>query len=233
MAESDVLYHELIEAIQAGGCPLCRLGRRAADSYLHAVIYEGVTDPALRQQLRDARGPCFLHAWRQARQRGAVLGTAILYRDFVNTLTKALEASAEAPRRLFGKPAEADAGLAATAECPACTLEVDAAHRTAKTLLKHLGKAELEQAYIDAGGLCMPHLRLALSLAGSGAAKTLSGWQATAWRRLRGELDELIRKHDYRFRHEAVTDAEAVAWERGVAALVGEEITPDASNATF
>jgi hypothetical protein len=35
-------------------------------------------------------------------------------------------------------------------------------------------------------------------------------------------LDELIRKHDYRFRSEPVTDEEADSWERAVAAVVGE-----------
>ena len=98
MADKDVLYHEVLEAFQAGGCALCRLGRRAADSYLHALIYEGVTDPGLRQQLRDARGPCHRHAWRMANRRGSVLGTAIMYRDFVNTLTKVLEAGEDVRR---------------------------------------------------------------------------------------------------------------------------------------
>lgn len=38
----------------------------------------------------------------------------------------------------------------------------------------------------------------------------------------RDDLDELIRKHDYRFRSEVVTGAEADSWERAVAAVVGE-----------
>ena len=190
MADKDVLYHEVLEAFQAGGCALCRLGRRAADSYLHALIYEGVTDPGLRQQLRDARGPCHRHAWRMANRRGSVLGTAIMYRDFVNTLTKVLEAGEDAPRRsLFGGRGQSDldAGLAPTAPCPACTLETDATHRTAKILLKHLDDAEMARTYVTAGGLCMPHFRLTLSHAGGGAARTLAQWQATAWRDLRDD----------------------------------------------
>ena len=69
MSEHDVLYHEVLEALQAGGCPLCRLARRAGDSYLHALIYEGITDPGLRDELRDTLGPCFRHGWRMANQR--------------------------------------------------------------------------------------------------------------------------------------------------------------------
>jgi hypothetical protein len=38
-------------------------------------------------------------------------------------------------------------------------------------------------------------------------------------------LDELIRKHDYRFRTEIVTEEEADSWERAVAMIVGDEET--------
>lgn len=219
----DVLYHELLEALQAEGCPVCRLARRASDSYLRALIYEGVTDVKLREALRDARGLCEGHARRMTGQRGAVLGTAIIYRDVINTLVKALEANAESPSRLFrrGLP-ELSRVLAPSAECPACLLEQDAEHRSAKILLSHMDDQAIADAYRKAGGLCLPHFQIAIGHAGQAAIKELAGWQTEAWRRLRGELDELIRKHDYRFQSEPVTEAESVAWERAVAALVGE-----------
>lgn len=225
MPEHDVLYHEILEALQAGGCAICRLARRASDSYLHAVIYEGVTDVKLREALRDARGLCHRHAWRLAGTRGAVLGTAIVYRDVINTLTKALETQPAATARFHlpgrGQPALAQA-LAPTAPCPACTLEDDAQQRTAKILLKHLDDHTIGEAYRAGGGLCLPHFQITLAHAGPDAAKTLADWQAQAWRRLRDELDELIRKHDHRFGREPITEAEAVAWRRAVAAAAGE-----------
>jgi len=224
MAERDVLYHELLEAMQAGGCPLCRLARKSSDSYLNALIYEGVVDVKTRETLRDARGPCYRHAWRIARRRGSVLGTSIVYRDVVNTLTKALEGQAEASARRFGRgQPELARQLAASEDCPACTLEAESVRRYSKTLLKYLGDSEIEQAYITAGGLCLPHFQAVLSHASPGQAKTLAAWQAAAWRRLRDELDELIRKHDYRFRGETISEAEADSWERAVAMLVGDE----------
>lgn len=226
MPEHDVLYHELLEALQAGGCVVCRLARRASDSYLHALIYEGVTDVKLREALRDARGPCYRHAWRLGNRRGAVLGAAIVYRDVVNTLARALDAQAAAPARFRlpgrGQPGLAGA-LAATAQCPACILEADSEQRTARILLKHLDDPAIAGAYDAAGGLCLPHFQVVLSHAGPGPARTLAAWQAQAWGRLRDELDELIRKHDHRFRHEPMTDAERVSWQRGIAAAVGEE----------
>lgn len=223
MAEKDVLYHELIEAFQAEGCAVCRLARGASNSYIHALIYEGVTDVKLREALRDARGLCYKHGWRLARERGAVLGTAIIYRDVINTLVKALEAHSNPPARLFGRgQPDLARALAPSATCPACILERDAEEREVKVLLSHVNDQALGEAFKNAGGICLPHFQLALGQAGASAVRLLAGWQAEAWSRLRGELDELIRKHDYRFRSELVTDAEADAWERAVAAVVGE-----------
>lgn len=223
MADKDVLYHELLDALQGEGCAVCRLGRRASDSYIRALIYEGVTDVKLREALRNARGLCRQHAWRMAGRRGSVLGTAIIYRDVINTLVKALEAQGQSAPRLFGRgQGELSRSLAPTETCPACILERDAERRALKTLLNHLSDATVAQAYQQAGGLCLPHFQLALSEGSQSAGATLAGWQAQAWSQLRADLDELIRKHDYRFRAEPVTDEEADAWTRAVAAAVGE-----------
>jgi hypothetical protein len=224
MADQDVFYHELVEAMEAGGCPMCRLARKASDSYLNALIYEGVIDVGVRDKLRNARGLCYRHAWRIARRRGSVLGVSIIYSDVVNTLVKALEAQADAPTRLFsrGHP-DLARGLAAEEECPACVLEHDANRRHAKTLLRHLDSEEIATGYVATGGLCLPHFQLVLSHASAGQTKTLAAWQAEAWRKLRGELDELIRKHDYRFREEVVGEDEADSWERAVSAIIGDE----------
>jgi hypothetical protein len=75
----------------------------------------------------------------------------------------------------------------------------------------------------------MPHFRLTLSHAGGGASRTLAQWQATAWRDLRDDLDELIRKHDHRFLHEQVTEDEADCWRRAVAAVAGAAEVRDES----
>ena len=224
----DVLYIELLEALQAEGCAICRLARRASESYLRALIYEGVTDVKLREALRDARGLCVRHGWRMAGHRGAVLGTAIIYRDVINTLVKALEANADPRARLFrrGQP-ELSRALAPSAACPACLLEQDAEHRAAKILLNHIDDQAIADAYRKAGGLCLPHLQITIAHASQSAVKELVAWQAEVWSQLRGELDELIRKHDYRFQSEPVTEAESIAWERAVAAIAGEP-EPDA-----
>jgi hypothetical protein len=220
MAEKDTLYFELLEALGAGGCAICRLAHKASDSYLNALLYEGVIDVPIREELRNSRGPCHRHAWQMASKRGSVLGTAVIYRDVVNALAKALQE--EPARRWRGNRDGMARRLAPTTGCPACSLEQDAERRSAKTLLKHLGSADLAAAYAGAGGLCLPHFQIVLAHAGEGASRTLAQWQESALCRLRDELDELIRKHDYRFQGEQISEEEAISWKRAVAAAVGE-----------
>ena len=110
------------------------------------------------------------------------------------------------------------------APCPACQLENNATSRAIKTLLKHINDPAIAQSYVAAGGLCLPHFTETLSHAGGGNSAKLREWQAAVYRELRDELDELIRKHDHRFRGETITEREAVAWTRAVAAVVGEAV---------
>jgi hypothetical protein len=222
MPERSALYFELQDVLHAGGCPVCNLGRRASDSYLHSLIYEGVTDPDLRQKLRDARGLCHRHAWRLAHERGSTLGVSIIYHDVVNTLARILEEEEAGGTRRKSNRQALLGRLGPIAECPACQLERDAIPRAAKTLLKHLDEPELEGAFQAAGGLCLPHTKVVLAQANDDQARTVQRWQLEIYRKLREQLGEFIRKNDHRFQGEAI-GAEADAGERAVLSLVGIE----------
>ncbi len=216
MAEPDTLYYELLDALQAGGCPLCRLGQRAARRYIDTLNYEGVNDPGLRRSLRDAHGLCHRHAWEWTKLRGGPLGVAIVYRNLVKDLDGALEEPVEGRGR---RPTAAQ--LAPIGRCPACRAGDEAVQRYGRTLLAWLEQEEFAAAYAHARGLCLPHLREILGLAGAAQARTVLAWQRAIYRELIAQLDEFIRKHDHRFRDEPF-GAEKDAWLRAVAALVGE-----------
>jgi hypothetical protein len=230
-SERSALYFELRDALTAGGCPICRLGQQAADSYLNALIHEGVTDPDLREKLRDARGLCHHHAWRLANRRGSTLGAAIIYHDVTNTLIKLLEAQDDAPASgglhwpgaHRGDMTALARRLGASAPCPACQLEDSARPRAVKTLLKYLDDPDIAAGYLSAGGLCLPHLQLALTQANDAQAHAIIAAQLTIYRALRAEMAELIRKHDHRFRGEPVSDEESDAWLRAIARIAGNE----------
>jgi hypothetical protein len=227
MAERGALYFELKDALDAGGCPLCRLRDQTSDSYLHALIYEGVTDPPLREELRNARGLCHRHAWRQANRHGSVLGLAIIYQDVTNTLAKILEG--ELPNRRLNRQGLVRR-LGPSAECPACRLERIALPRTIKTLLSYLDDADIQAGYRAGGGLCLPHLQATLNQANDAQARTLAEWQLAAYSELRDQLNELIRKHDHRFKGEPI-GVEGDSWRRAVARMAGEADQPGESDA--
>jgi len=220
MADQDTLYFELRDALAAGGCPLCCLGQRAGARYIDTLNYEGVNDPGLRRALRNAHGLCHRHAWQWTHLRGSLLGVAIVYQNLVKDLIEALESPESVAARGRGNRRQTATRLAASARCPACRTEDEAIERYGLTLLAHLDEPERADAYAQAGGLCLPHLRTVLTQADDAQARTVQAWQLAIYRGLYGELAEFIRKHDHRFSQEPF-GAEKDSWTRAVAALAG------------
>jgi hypothetical protein len=224
MPDKHTPYFELRDALLAGGCPMCRLGERSATHYIESVLYEGMTDPPIRQRLRTAQGLCRQHAWQMTRMRASVLGTAIIYRDVLNDLIVALEAQPEAPGGFSWGRRVAKVLPEPQMPCPACTIADEEAARVGDVLRSHLSDSEIAAVYARAGGLCLPHLRLLLARSTAQQAVTLRTWHLAVCRELRGQLDELIRKHDYRFQGESI-GSEADASRRAIACIVGERET--------
>ncbi len=219
MSEQDTVYFELRDALLEGGCPLCRLGSRAATRYIDTLNYEGVNDPGLRRVLRNAHGLCHDHAWEWTHLRGAPLGVAIVYQNLVKDLIAALEQPETGSAR--GRRQTAAAWLTSATRCPACHAQDEAVKRYGQTLLAYLEEPEVTAGYAHAGGLCLPHLGTVLAQASETQAHTLRTWQLAIYRNLHAELAEFIRKHDHRFGHEPF-GAEKDAWLRTVAVLAGE-----------
>ena len=221
MADQDTLYFELRDALQADGCSLCRLGRRAATRYIDTLNYEGVNDPGLRSALRNAHGLCHRHAWQWTQMRGSPLGVAIVYQNLVKDLIVDLESPESVAARGRSNRRQTATRLAATGGCPACRAEDEAVERYGSTLLIHLDRPELADAYAQAGGLCLPHLCTVLAQADDAQGRIVQAWQLAIYRGLHGQLAEFIRKHDHRFSQEPF-GAEKDSWTRAVAALAGE-----------
>ncbi len=227
-------YFEVRDAFGRGGCPLCSLAAAAADRYLERLVADSVTDPDTRIDFAAAHGLCNPHAW-QLVGGGSASSIAILYRSLLNDAMRALEAGEAARGETSGLgwlwrglTTQAAASISArelspSRTCPACRARDERAAMMGGVLLDHLANTDLADAYRASDGLCLPHLRLALGRTPNADARTrLVALQLDVWRRLDGELAELIRKFDYRFAREPV-GAEADAWLRAVAALAGRE----------
>lgn len=221
---SKTLQAELLDTLEQGGCPLCRLTARAEQSFLDSLTYERILDLGTRAELKRSRGMCLKHArsWREV--HGSALGIAIVYETTIKDLLRDTETEVESPLKFWEQtptPEELAEELEPSVPCPACKVGDETASRFANVLLQDLQKEEIRTLLEQAGGLCLPHLRLTLSIRGAVESKRLLlAVERRAWSALQLELKEFIRKNDYRFRTEP-KGSERDSWLRAMDALVG------------
>lgn len=229
-------YHDIRQALDQPGCPLCRLLTDRADRFLDTVLWELVNDTEVRAELNQARGYCQPHAWLLVR-KGSALGIAILMRDVVNTLLQVAGATvvggkSESVLESFRRSLDRNRISTVSAllvedfspqrPCPACEQVAATEKDCIDTLLKHLdGPGALLDPYRASDGLCLPHFRRVLASASSGGmAKSLVSAQQEIWQRLHDDLGEFIRKNDVRFRDESF-GAERDSWRRALESVSG------------
>jgi hypothetical protein len=188
---------------------------------MQSIAYEQVNDIAVRKELRRAHGFCNQHAFVWLRESRSVLGTALIFRDVL--LSSLRDLTPPEPRggllRTFLRPKRRRHHVA----CPACRAQLESEARYLDALLAVV-TADADALEMSTG-LCRRHALAVLRSAGAGAdalvEKTRHAVEA-----LVTELDEVIRKEDYRFRDEPRTDGErsapsrAIAWAAGAEGLV-------------
>ncbi len=229
-------YFDIKEALTKSGCPVCQLELRAADSAIDTLLWESVNDVPTRHQLNAARGFCRIHADKMVRN-GAALGVSIMMRSVINTVAEILSAGTFlgspglAMRRKLsvfnhnGNPAtaEVEKTLSPQSECPICIAQHAAGIRYLQTLVAlFTGENSLAEDYRHSDGLCLPHFRQALDFVSDAETfNALADAQLHIWQQLTDQLDEFIRKNDYRFQHEEM-GRESDAWQRALIAISGK-----------
>jgi hypothetical protein len=239
MAETPTpsMVYDVIEACADPGCPLCRVALRWGGRFMAAILYEEVTDPHTRGRLKDSFGFCRDHAWQAADVGGTLLGISIIYRGLLGQIDKALVQATPGPQRSWwqklggrggvgpgaGSGPAAPPGLSPAAPCPACVYLAEMEDTALVALTDALpGNQRLRDGLsrLD-GGLCLPHLRRALSLAqGEAAFAFLQESTHLRLSALQAEMDEFIRKYDHRFRREE-WGGEADSWQRAIRWIAG------------
>ena len=221
-------YHALVEVLDGEGCPFCALVTGALERYFATVLYEQVNDIDLRANLRASQGFCAAHG-EMLRQARSALGSAIIHRDVLNTLARSLETTSPpvstASNWLRGlvetgrRPQ--DQVLAGAELCPACLRVRERELNYVDTLLLNWDDELLQAKFRDSPGLCLPHLRLTLSRTRDASRfDAIKAAHLAIWRDLIGELDEFIRKQDYRFADEEI-GAEGTSWSRAIDLVSG------------
>lgn len=222
-APRDATAFEVREALREPGCAVCQLSLRSVARLLQSIAYEQVNDIDLRTALRRAGGFCNLHAHQWLREAHSVLGTALIYRDVLGATLRELDGSAPNAARggrlrgLLARP-RSQAGA-----CPACRAQAEAEERYMDALLALIAAdASVREVFAASDGVCRRHTLAALR-SGREGAQVVADRVREAIEALLVDLDEVIRKEDYRFRHEARSEAERTAPARAITWAAGAD----------
>ena len=132
----DATAFEVREALREPGCAVCRLSQRSVARLLRSVAYEQVNDLSLRSNLRKRGGFCNAHAHQWLREARSVLGTALIYKDVLQTALRELESETIGQRGTGGGLLRGFLGTPAApgAACPARPVTVNSrlSHATSR-----------------------------------------------------------------------------------------------------
>lgn len=211
-------YQRLSEACASDGCILCRLTADITRRYLETWKDEMFTDVDVRATLCSSKGFCNTHTW-QLVKMGASLPLAQAYRDIIRDEIAQLE-NDKHKQRLFRSKSDTT-----PTPCPACQQRDQALARYISSLRQSLADPSFYTLFLSSHGLCLDHFHLACTQKPLASSQTwlplLQHAQLTIMQRLDEQLTELIRKHDYRFKHEK-RGHEMTSWQTA-AALVASE----------
>ncbi len=201
---------QFLEILQKDRCPLCVMVQQYGFDHLKSLLEESVTDPHTRDRLHASNGFCNRHAWQGVHQRQA-LGLGLIYSGL---LERGMKALLHPPR--FWKRTRPQI-------CPICQSEASCERVYARQFLAGWSQSEsLRQTFKEKGVLCVPHLRILLSLKASPAVREdLKQQGLAALQRVGKDLNEFLAKQDYH-RIKEKSGAEGDAWVRAVRLTCGE-----------
>jgi hypothetical protein len=235
--------NNLVEAMKKNGCPVCRIGRQGAQRALESFLWENVNEPDVRQGILDSYGFCPQHTRVMVAQElfssSLPLGTNIIYehlgRVVANELKGLKPGSAlgaanqvgSGLRKLLGS-SKASGPLHPRGECPACTSENNAESNSLHVLCEELQRehkqGDVRDVYFSSDGLCLAHIRDASERHGARFPKAVGLLIDDAVKRLGSQskdMKEYIRKNNWAYRDEKLTEEEDTAWRKTLTFFTG------------
>jgi hypothetical protein len=233
---------KLEEAMTKPGCMICRMGQDAAVHSVKSMLYESTTDFQHRKLINDAYGFCPPHARMlvalELSNSGPLLGVNLIYEVLAKNLAHDLEQVKKTARnrisiaallKMAGKREGQETKprvLLAKEMCPACSAVNQASENTLSTLFEVIEKKEERfiELYRKSDGMCLQHLRIGLSAFMNefpNAAEFLIDDAITRLTNQREKMLEYIRKHNWAYRGEQLTEEERLAWESTLTFFTG------------
>lgn len=241
--------NNLIEAMKKPGCPICRINRQASVRALESFLWENVNEPDVRQGILDSYGFCPTHVRvmvaREISSSSVPLGTNIIYEHLGRVVASQLRALM-APRlnlspanysfsivkcirsfisRFFPHNLRVTSLLQPRGMCPACKVGGQAAMNSLHVLCEELHNgSDVVEIYLDSPGLCLPHLLLAVDTHRVSFPHAVNLLIETSASRLENQsqnMKEYLRKNNWTYRDEKLTEAEDTAWRKTLGFFTG------------
>ena len=219
------------KALKRRGCPVCQVLREWEQRSLFSFLYEGMMSPPFCQKFLDGGGFCARHFfmvthlgtnfWSVGAFEVANLCVPLVAKAIMGITRSAKSRSKPRAGLLFRRPARSQP-IAPGHGCIFC-LEIRDTEQGLIGVLEKLADEEDFGRQISANGLCLRHGRKAME---SWKQASKRGWLQDLMLRhaveLAGDLKEFIRKHEHRYRQEAI-GREADAVRRTMEFLIGLE----------
>lgn len=194
------LQAELGDALHKHTCPVCTVIENSLKTQIGHILYESVNDGILRSRYIEKDGFCHRHA-SLMRSVGDPLAHAVLYGHLLKMRLTSWQKQ---------RPKPAKEG------CLLCVRESEIENNVIEAFKQCLKRPEFVKAYRQNGLVCQAHFHLiALTPTRQRTDETLQFKAITLdkYQRLLHHLEELARKHDYRFADEERTAEERRAWQ--------------------
>lgn len=245
MSQFGLALIYLKRALQQKGCPICRCCAEQEERYIRFLLWENVNDIETRTRLAESLGFCGQHAQQMlAMERdelGMILGNSIIYESLTHLALLAIRdihsfvSGRNAKRRwldgflggLRSQWASVRRPLTPSRRCRVCELRDETARHYSEVLVGMLSYPEFQGLYERSDGVCLPHLRIMLQVADPTANVGLEYLlRVTEERleRLTTDLRELGRKYSAQYRHESLSQEEALSVERAIAFFTGSAL---------
>lgn len=201
-------YTELIEAFKLEGCPICRRIESSVRKYIESTLYENITDQPTVKNIRNAYGFCQAHS-QMLIIIGDALGSAIIYKGVLLELLNDLYH--ENMDNFIRKK-----------KCPVCVAAEQEIQNEVNLFYHFYEEDEFSFEFHKSNGLCIQHFLVVLNKFDNEILKgKLIKFHIEKIKSLIGNLDELIRKHDYRFSGEKIFPEESKSWLNAIKFMNG------------
>ncbi len=199
---SDYLFGLITETLDKKGCPICNLTKEATYDYIDSLFYENVNDPVERAAFEKSHGYCPRHLQMvedhiKLHPELGILGVTVLYHDLFNYLED-----------VFDEELKIGDG------CPLCKMEEDAEKRYIDLFANYISDGKRLEEYEKSISIVCNEHSLVLKSRKNFDSSAFLKIQREKIAQLKKDFEEFIRKNDYIYSGEKITQREGQAWMR-------------------